>query len=84
MRRMCEIQLKSIKIDKDLTLMLCFSKTMDQLVITDSVCCDGHVRRKALDLEGRGQRKKGRPKRTLKKQVIKCGLSTKDALCQLK
>ena len=30
---------------------------------------DGHILRRALDFEVEGQRKKGRPKRTWKKQV---------------
>ena len=45
---------------------------------------DGHVLRRALDFEVEGQRKKGRPKRTLKKQVeeasVEVGLSRDDAL----
>ena len=49
---------------------------------------DGHVLRKALDLEVDGQGKKGRLKRTWKKQVdeesVKVGLSREDALCQSK
>ena len=44
---------------------------------------DGHDLRRAL-----GQRKKGRPKRTWKKQVedesMKVGLRRKDALCRSK
>ena len=46
---------------------------------------DGHVLRKALDIEGEGQRKKWRLMRTWKKQVeeeiMKVGLSREDALC---
>ena len=46
---------------------------------------DGHVLRRALDFEVEGQKKKGRPKRTWKRQVeeesSKVGLRRKDALC---
>ena len=46
---------------------------------------DGHVLRKTLDFEIDGQSKKGRPKRTWKKQVeeesVKVGLRKEDALC---
>ena len=46
---------------------------------------DGHVLRRALDFEDEGQMKKGRPKRTWKRQVeeesIKVGLRRNDVLC---
>ena len=46
---------------------------------------DGHVLRRDLDYEVGGQRKKGRPKRTWKKQAeeesVKIVLRRKDALC---
>ena len=46
---------------------------------------DGHVLRRALDFEVEGQRNKGRPKRTRKKQVeekcVKFGLRREDAFC---
>ena len=49
---------------------------------------DGHVIRMALDFEVKGKRKKGRLKRTWKKQVeeesMKVGLRRKDALCRSK
>ena len=49
---------------------------------------DGHVLRRALNFEVEGQRKKGRPKRTWKKQVeeesVKVCLRWEDALCQSK
>ena len=45
---------------------------------------DGHVLRRALDFEAKGQKKKGRLKRTWKKQVeeenMKVGLRREDAL----
>ena len=49
---------------------------------------DDHVLRRALDFEVDGQRKKGRPKRTWKRQVeeesVKVGLRREDALCRSK
>ena len=46
---------------------------------------DIHVLRRALDLKVKGQRKKGRPKRTWRKQVeeesVKIGLRREDAHC---
>ena len=46
---------------------------------------DGHILRRALNLEVECQRKKGRLKRTWKKQVeeesVKVGLRREDALC---
>ena len=47
---------------------------------------DGHIIKRASDFEVEGQRKKGRSKRTWKKQVeeecMKVGLRRKDALCR--
>ena len=47
---------------------------------------DHQILRRALDFEADGQRKKGWPKRTQKKQVdeesIKVGMSREDALCR--
>ena len=49
---------------------------------------NGHVVRRALDFEVEGQQKKGRPKRTCKKQVdeegVKVGLRREDTLCRSK
>ena len=49
---------------------------------------NGHVLRNALDFEVEDQMKKGRSKRTWKKQVeiesMKVGLRRKDALCRSK
>ena len=49
---------------------------------------DGHVLRRALDFEIDGQRKKGRLKRTLERQVeeesVNVVLRREDALCRLK
>ena len=78
---------------KDLMLVLVLSNTTDQLVIANCFYWfgyafwreDGHVLRRALDFKVEGQRKKGRPKRTWKKQVdeenVKVGLRREDALC---
>ena len=64
--------------------------------MASSVCCfghvlvrvDGHVLRRALDFEVYDQRKKGRPKGTLKGQVeeesVKVGFRMEDALCRSK
>ena len=80
----------------DLMVMLGLWETIDQLAMANYVRWyghvlrreDGHVLRRALDFEAEGQRKKGRPKRTWKKQVeeesMKVGLRRKDALCQSK
>ena len=69
------------------------NETMDQLAMANSVHWyghvlrreDGHVLRRALDFEVEGQRKKGRVKRTWKKQVeeesAKVGLRREDELC---
>ena len=91
-RAMCGVQLKSM----DLMFMLGLNESMDQLAMANSVRWnshvlkreDGHVMRRELDLEVEGQRKKGRPKRTWKKQVeeesVKVGLRREDALCRSK
>ena len=67
--------------------------TVDQLAMANSVRWyghvlrreDGHVLRRALDFEVDSQRKKGRSKRTWKRQVeeenMKVGMSREDALC---
>ena len=57
--------------------MLGLNETMDQLAMASSVHWysyvlrreDGHILGRALYFEVEGQRNKGRPKRTLKKQV---------------
>ena len=67
-RAMCGVQFKDIKRSKDLMLMMVLNETIDQLVVANSVYwyChvlrreDGHVLRRALDFEVKGQRKKGR------------------------
>ena len=73
--------------------MLGLNETMEQLAMANSVrLCDhvlrredGHVLRRALDLEVNGQWKKGRLKRTWKNLVeeesVKVGLRREDVLC---
>ena len=80
-REMCGVQLKDRKIYTDLMFMLRLKETIDQLAMANSVHRyvhvlrreDGHVLRKALDLEVEGQRKKGgqrgRGKGRLRKKV---------------
>ena len=74
----------------DLMFMLGLKDAMDQLAMENSghwYCHvlrreDTHVLRKVLDIEVEGQRKKGRPKRTWKKQAgeesEKAGLRRED------
>ena len=58
---------------------------MDLLALAKSVSWYGHVLRRVFDCEVDSQRKKGRPKRTWKRQVeeesVKVGLRMEDALC---
>ena len=95
-RAMCVEQHKDRKRSTDFMFMLGLNETIDQLAMANSVHWnghvwrreDGHLLRRALDLEDEGQRKKGRPKRTWKKQVeeesMKISLRRKDALCRSK
>ena len=74
--------------------MLGLNEPIDQLIMVNSDHWydhvlrreDGHVLRRALIFEVEGQRKKGRPKRTRKKEVVeesvKFGLRRKDVLCR--
>ena len=82
---MCEVQFKDRKRSTDLMFMLGLKETIDQLAMANSVRWYGHVLRRALDFEVEGERKKGRPKRTWKKQVeeesMKVDLRRIDALC---
>ena len=66
---MCGVQLKNRKRSTDFMFMLGLNKTIDQLTMINSVCWHGHILRRALNFEVEGQRKKGRPKRTWKRQV---------------
>ena len=92
-RAMFGVRLNDGKRFADLMFMLDLSETIDQLAIAVSVCWyghvlrreDGHVLRRAFDLEVDDQRRKGMPKSTWKKQVeeesAKVGLRRRDALC---
>ena len=87
---------KDRKRSTDLIFMLGLKETIDQLAMVSSVHWyghvlrreDGHISRRALDLEVEGQRKKGRPNTMWKKEVeeesMKVGLRRKDALCRSK
>ena len=74
---MCGVLLKDINRSMDLIFMLGLNETMDQLAMANTVRWyghalrkgDGHVLRWTFDFEVEGQRKKGRPRRTWKKQV---------------
>ena len=65
-RAMCGVQLKDRKISTDLMFILALNETMDQLLIVNSVHWyghvlkrkDGHVLRRALDVEFGGHRKR--------------------------
>ena len=75
-------------------LMFGLIETIGQLAMASSVHWyshvlrreNGHVMRRALDFEIKGQRRKGRLKRTWKKQIkeesVKAGLRRGDALCR--
>ena len=89
-RAMCGVQHLDRKRSMDL------NETMDQLAMANDVSWyayvlrreDGHVLRMALDFVVEGQRKKGRLKRTWRKQVeeesVKVGLRREDALFRSK
>ena len=89
-------QFEDRKISTDLMFMLGLKATMDQLAMTNSVRWyghvlrrkDGHVSRRALDIEVEGQMKNGRLKRKWKRQVkeecVKVGVRREDACCRSK
>ena len=76
--------------------MLGLRETIDELAMANSVYCYGNVLRRegsyvlrmALDFEVEGQRMKGRPKRTWKKQVeeecVTVGVRMEDAVYRSK
>ena len=86
-RAMSEAHLKDRKRSTNLTLMQGSRETIDQLAITNSVRWhghvlrreDGHLLRRALDIEAEGQRKKGRSKEEgeVKDEVEKAGRGRK-------
>ena len=86
------MQLKDRKRSTELMFMLGLKETIDQLAMANSVRWYGHVLRRedghilrSLYFEVECQKKKGRPKRTWKRQVeeesVKVGLRRVDALC---
>ena len=95
-RAMYGVLLKNRKGSTVLMCLLGLDGTIDQLAMASSVCWHGHVFRRAdvhvfrmaFHFEIEGQGKKGRPKRTWKKQVdeegVKVGLRRKDAVCRSK
>ena len=86
----------SSRTGKDLPKCFCklgLNGTIDQLAMANSVLWyghvlrreDGHILRRPIDFEVEGQWKKGRTKRTWKKQVeeesVNVGLRREDAHC---
>ena len=90
----CGVQIKDKESSMDLISILGLNQTIEQFALANIVRWyghvlrreDGHVMRRAQDLEVEGQRKKARSKRTWKKQVeeksLKVGLGREDALCR--
>ena len=72
---MCGAQLKDIKRSTDLMFMLGLNETTEQMAMANSVRWYGHVLRRevghvlkrALDFEVKGQRKKGKAKEDMEK-----------------
>ena len=95
-RVICGVQLKDKNTYTDLMIMLGLNEAIDQLAMASIVHWyghvlrreDGHVLRRALKIEVEGQMKKGRLKRTWKKQVeeecVKVGLRREYALYRSK
>ena len=95
-RAICGVLLIDKKRSTYLMFMLGLSETIDQLAMANNVCWyghvlrreDGHALRRALYFGVEGQCKKGRPKRSWKKQVeeesMKVGLRRESALCRSK
>ena len=93
MRAVCGVQLKDGRRSMDLMLMFGLNETIEQLAMASCVCWYDHVLRReddnvlgrALDFKVEGQRRKGRLKRTWKKQVVeesvKIGLRRDDPFC---
>ena len=91
-REMCGMKLADKKNTKELMDMLGLGETVDKLAKANGVRWYGHVLRreeddvlrKALRLTVEGQRRRGRPKKTWKRQVEeeirKIGMRKKDAL----
>ena len=85
-RAMCGVQLRDRKRSTYLMFMLGLPEAIDQLAMANSVRWYGHILSRASHFEAEGQGKKGRLKRTWKKQVeeesVKIGLRREDALPQ--
>ena len=91
MRSMCGVKLVDRKNTDELMEMLCLKKTLDRMAKANGVRWYGHVIRreddnilkKAMIMEVNGQRKRGRPKVTWKRQVEesvkKVGLKIEEA-----
>ena len=91
-REMCGAKLMEKKRTEDLMEMSGLKETVAQMAKANGVRWyghvlrrdDGHVLRKALEFEVRGNRKRGRPKKTWKMQVEResesVGLEKKDAM----
>ena len=92
-RAMCGVQLKDIKRSTYYIFLLGLRETIDQLAMANSDrqhghvlrIEDGHVLRRALDIEVEHQRKKGMVERTWKQQTeeksVNVGLRMEDAIC---
>ena len=90
-RSMCGVKLMDRKNTEELTEMLGLKKTLDRMAKANGVRWYGHVIRreddnilkKAMTMEVNGQRKRGRPKMTWKRQVEesakKIGLKIEEA-----
>ena len=95
-RAMCGVKLMDKKKTEDLMEMLGLEESVDQLAKANGVRWlghvlrkdDEHVLRKALEFEVDGTRKRGRPKKTWKRQVEeelrKVGLRKEDASIRVK
>lgn len=95
-RAMCGVKLKDRKKTEDLMEMLGLEQPADQLAKANRVQWLGHVLRtgddnalrRALEFEVNGTRKRGRPKKTWKRQVEedlgKVGLRREDAANRVK
>ena len=95
-RVMCGVKLMDRKKTEDLMKMLGLEEAVDQLAKANGVRWyghvlrrdDGHVLRRALELEVSGPRKRGRPKKTWKMQVEedrkRAGMGIQDALNRIK
>ena len=91
-RAMCRQKVVDIKTTEEQMEILGLKETTGRLATANGVRCYGHVLRRdddsvlrvALNLEVSGKRKRGRPKKTWKKQVVeeteKIGLKKEDPL----